>query len=82
MSDRCSGRPTHDPATSRRAFLKTSAALAAGMAVAPVLPERAVGQANADPELARLQGQRRILSSRRRGAEPHRQVGDSRGPMC
>jgi len=76
MSDRCSGRPTHDPATSRRAFLKTSAALAAGTAVAPVLPERAVGQATADPELARLQGQRRILIKGGVVLSLDRQVGD------
>ena len=54
MSEPCNGGP------SRRGFLKTSAGLMAGATVAPLLPERAQAQ-GADAELARVQGQRRVL---------------------
>src|SRR5438128_11193137 len=51
--------------TSRRAFLKSSAGLLAGGAAGEMLPAPAlaqgVGAATSDPELARVQGQRRIL---------------------
>jgi 5-methylthioadenosine/S-adenosylhomocysteine deaminase len=50
--------------TSRRGFLKSSAGLAAGGAAAQVLSERALAQpaaTDADPELARVQGRRRVL---------------------
>jgi 5-methylthioadenosine/S-adenosylhomocysteine deaminase len=52
-----------DSAKSRRAFLKSSASLAAGGAVAQALTERAFAQpaGDADAGLARVQGQRRIL---------------------
>ncbi len=52
-----------DSATSRRAFLRSSAGLAAGGAVAQALTERAFAQpaGNADAGLARVQEQRRIL---------------------
>src|SRR3954466_12902070 len=46
------------PATSRRRLLKAGAALAAGTAM---LPAAASAQGASDPELARLQGARRIL---------------------
>jgi 5-methylthioadenosine/S-adenosylhomocysteine deaminase len=46
------------PATSRRRLLQAGAALAAGTAM---LPASASAQGAADPELARLQGARRIL---------------------
>jgi len=49
--------------TSRRSFLKSSAALATGSAAAQVLSRDAFAQGAdaADAELARVQGERRIL---------------------
>ena len=76
MSDQRSKNPTApDQATSRRTFLKSSAALAAG---APVLPKGAIAQdaGAADAELARLQGQRRILIKGGVVLSLDRQVGD------
>src|SRR5437660_1290719 len=48
-------------ATSRRSFLKTSAGLITGGAAAPLVSSAALAQGGADAELARVQGQRRIL---------------------
>ncbi|MEA2960113.1 MAG: 5-methylthioadenosine/S-adenosylhomocysteine deaminase, partial [Alphaproteobacteria bacterium] len=58
MSRKHSDRRT----TSRRAFLKTSAGLAAGVSLpAPASAQDATGARPADPELADLQSQKRIL---------------------
>jgi 5-methylthioadenosine/S-adenosylhomocysteine deaminase len=67
MREACgrTGEPPRDAQSSRRAFLKAGAALAAGGAVGQVPPGSAraqgVGAADGDPELRRLQTQRRIL---------------------
>jgi 5-methylthioadenosine/S-adenosylhomocysteine deaminase len=70
MSDHSNGHPpcSHEPAAtaddlaSRRDFLKSSAGLAAGVAAAPLLPGNALAQGGAaDAELARVQGQRRVV---------------------
>jgi 5-methylthioadenosine/S-adenosylhomocysteine deaminase len=50
-----------DARSSRRAFLKAGAGLAAGGAVAPMPPALAQGVGATDTELRRLQAQRRIL---------------------
>jgi len=59
------GDPSRDAQSSRRAFLKAGAALAAGGAAGQVSPGSAraqgVGAADGDSELRRLQAQRRIL---------------------
>src|SRR5438270_7859006 len=70
--------PSPREAASRRAFLKASAALAAAGAATPVLPKDAMGQGAgaADAELARLQGQRRILIKGGVVLSLDRQVGD------
>jgi 5-methylthioadenosine/S-adenosylhomocysteine deaminase len=60
--------------TSRRKFLRTSAGLAAGVAAAEALPERAIAQG--DAELSRLQRQRRILLKAGVVLTLDRQVGD------
>jgi 5-methylthioadenosine/S-adenosylhomocysteine deaminase len=60
--------------TSRRAFLGAGAALAAVGAAAPSLPARAQG--TVDPELARLQGARRILLKGGTVLTLDRQLGD------
>ena len=49
------------PMSSRRRFLKASAALAAGVTAARALPEAAMAQGASDVELNRLLQQRRIL---------------------
>src|SRR5260370_8028165 len=49
------------PMSSRRRFLKTSAALAAGVTAAQALPEAAMAQGASDVELSRVLQQRRIL---------------------
>ena len=61
-------------ATSRRKFLRASAGLAAGVAAAEALPERAIAQG--DAELSRLQRQRRILLKGGVVLTLDRQVGD------
>ncbi len=64
-------------ATSRRRFLAAGTALLAGGAVAPILPTASLAQgAAADPELSRLQGQRRILLKGGVVLTLDRQVGD------
>jgi 5-methylthioadenosine/S-adenosylhomocysteine deaminase len=61
---------------SRRTFLKSGAALAAGGVAVQVLPERATAQGVGDPDLARLQGQRRILLKGGVVLTLDRQIGD------
>ena len=63
---------------SRRSFLKSSAALATGAAAAPVLSRDAFAQAAGavDAELARVQGERRILLRGGVVLTLDRQVGD------
>ncbi len=74
--------PGKSPAdrASRRAFLKSSAGLLAGGVAAEVLPIRAMAQnaggADADAELARVLGQRRILLKGGVVLTLDRQVGD------
>jgi 5-methylthioadenosine/S-adenosylhomocysteine deaminase len=64
-------------AASRRRFLKAGAALMAAGAAAPMLAAPGVAQnAAADPELARVQGQRRILLKGGVVLTLDRQVGD------
>src|SRR5438132_9615928 len=78
--DACGDEAAIAPAAapSRRAFLKSGAGLVAGGAAAQMLPERALAQATgtADAELARLQGQRRILLKGGVVLTLDRQVGD------
>ena len=64
--------------TSRRSFLKSSAALATGSAAAQVLSRDAFAQGAgaADAELARVQGERRILLKGGVVLTLDRQVGD------
>lgn len=61
----CAGDASADAQSSRRAFLKAGAALAAGGAVAQIPPGSALAQSlggpDAETELRRLQMQRRIL---------------------
>jgi len=69
--------PSSGEGTSRRGFLRSSAALAAGGAAAQLVPETAMSQgAGADAELARLQGQRRILLKGGVVLTLDRQIGD------
>ncbi|MEA2937415.1 MAG: 5-methylthioadenosine/S-adenosylhomocysteine deaminase, partial [Alphaproteobacteria bacterium] len=63
-----------DYTTSRRAFLTAGAALAAGATASPMLPQPASAQG--DPDLAQLQGQRRILLKGGVVLTLDRQVGD------
>ncbi|MEA2905458.1 MAG: 5-methylthioadenosine/S-adenosylhomocysteine deaminase [Alphaproteobacteria bacterium] len=63
-----------DYPTSRRAFLTAGAALAAGATASPMLPQPAAAQG--DPDLAQLQGQRRILLKGGVVLTLDRQVGD------
>src|SRR5882672_7238911 len=65
-------------ASSRRAFLTSSTGLLAGAAAVPMLPGSAPAQAPgaADAELARVQGQRRILLKGGVVMTLDRQVGD------
>src|SRR5437660_2638603 len=63
-------------ATSRRSFLKTSAGLITGGAAAPLVSSAALAQGGADAELARVQGQRRILIKGGVVLTLDRQVGD------
>jgi cytosine/adenosine deaminase-related metal-dependent hydrolase len=65
-------------ATSRRRFLTAGAVLVAGGAAAPMLPTTTLAQnaGAADPELTRLQGQRRILLKGGVVLTLDRQVGD------
>ena len=66
--------------TSRRAFLKSGAGVAAGGAAAHVLPERALAQpagtAERNPDVRRLQRQRRILLKGGIVLTLDRQIGD------
>jgi 5-methylthioadenosine/S-adenosylhomocysteine deaminase len=64
------------PETSRRRFLETSAALAAGGAAAQALPAPAAAQGAADAELSRVQQQRRILLKGGVVLTLDRQLGD------
>src|SRR5262245_52995133 len=77
MSDQHSGKaqPCAPARTSRRTFLKSSTGLVAGAAAAEVMPRPAAAQ-NADAELARLQGARRILIKGGIVLSVDRQVGD------
>jgi 5-methylthioadenosine/S-adenosylhomocysteine deaminase len=63
-------------APSRRALLASGAALAAGATAAQILPRRALAQSAGDPELARVQGERRILLKGGVVLTLDRQVGD------
>src|SRR6266540_73382 len=78
--DACGDKPAILPGggTSRRAFLKSGAGLVAGGAAAQVMPQAATAQGTgtADAELARLQGQRRILLKGGVVLTLDRQVGD------
>ena len=78
--DVCSDEAAIVPAAapSRRAFLKSGAGLVAGGAAAQMLPERALAQGSGpvDAELARLQGQRRILLKGGVVLTLDRQLGD------
>jgi 5-methylthioadenosine/S-adenosylhomocysteine deaminase len=72
----CDHRPLRK---TRRTFLKAGAGLAAAGAIAPMMPGAAFGQAAsapADPELARVQGARRILLKGGVALSLDRQVGD------
>jgi cytosine/adenosine deaminase-related metal-dependent hydrolase len=72
----CDHRPLRK---TRRTFLKAGAGLAAAGAIAPMMPGAALGQAAsapADPELARVQGARRILLKGGVVLSLDRQVGD------
>ena len=71
MRNRGKGKPT-----SRRSFLKTSAGLITGGAAAPLVSSAALAQGAADAELARVQGQRRILLKGGIVLTLDRQVGD------
>ena len=71
MRNRGKGKPT-----SRRSFLKTSAGLITGGAAAPLASSAALAQGAADAELARVQGQRRILLKGGIVLTLDRQVGD------
>src|SRR5262245_7740461 len=64
------------PALSRRALLTSGAAAVAGAAAAPALPRQAAAQGAADPDLARVQGARRILLKGGVVLSLDRQVGD------
>ncbi|MEA2905457.1 MAG: 5-methylthioadenosine/S-adenosylhomocysteine deaminase [Alphaproteobacteria bacterium] len=66
--------PLAATATSRRRFLKAGAAIVAGGAALPMLPASAPAQG--DPDLARLQGERRILIKGGVVLTLDRQVGD------
>lgn len=68
--------PAPAPARSRRAFLKSSAGLAAIGATAPAVTGAAHAQGAANAELARLQAQRRILLKGGVVLSLDRQVGD------
>jgi 5-methylthioadenosine/S-adenosylhomocysteine deaminase len=61
---------------SRRALLKTGAAAIAGAATAQMLPAVSLAQSAGDAELARVQGQRRILLKGGVVLTLDRQVGD------
>jgi 5-methylthioadenosine/S-adenosylhomocysteine deaminase len=61
---------------SRRALLKSGAAVVAGATVAQVLPEASLAQSAGDPDLARVQGERRILLKGGVVLTLDRQVGD------
>jgi cytosine/adenosine deaminase-related metal-dependent hydrolase len=62
MSDETESHSDTNDDVSRRAFLTSGAALAAGGGLAQMLPSPALAQpAGTDPELARVQGQRRVL---------------------
>ncbi len=71
MRNRGKGKPT-----SRRSFLKTSAGLITGGAAAPLVSSAALAQGAADAELARVQGERRILLKGGIVLTLDRQVGD------
>src|SRR5215475_11525714 len=85
MSHQSDASPTAAPAPdrdlgaarslSRRCFLKSSVGLAAGEAAAEILPGSAVAT-QSDTELARLQGQHRILLKGGVVLTLDRQVGD------
>src|SRR5262249_26683282 len=57
----CDGSAASMPESSRRHFLKASAALAAGVTAAQALPEAALAQGASDVELSCVLQQRRIL---------------------
>src|SRR6266446_2598390 len=57
----CVDDPARDATTSRRAFLKTGAGLAAGAAALPLISSPALAQSANDPALRRLLASRRIL---------------------
>ena len=71
----CCDDGSHADGTSRRGFLATGAALAAAATAAPMLSTPARAQAS-DPELTRLQAQRRILIKGGVVLTLDRQVGD------
>src|SRR5436190_17777334 len=75
MRDQDNERQTTRPAGSRREFLTAGAGLAAMGAVAPSFVRKAQAQ-GADPDLARVQSQRRILLKGGVVLTLDRQVGD------
>jgi 5-methylthioadenosine/S-adenosylhomocysteine deaminase len=82
ISDLCCHDPDRSAAVSpsRRALLTSSAGFVAGAAAAQILPGQSLAQSagagNADPELARVQGQRRILLKGGIVLTLDRQIGD------
>src|SRR5262245_34411559 len=76
MSDPINGDALRPIASSRREVLKAGAGLATLGAMAPAFTSAAHAQGAADPELARLQGQRRILLKGGVVLTLDRQVGD------
>ena len=83
MCDQCKAmmratrpRPDDAHATSRRAFLASSAGIVAAGAAAQTLPASALAQGAADADLTRVQGQRRILLKGGVVLTMDRQIGD------
>jgi len=72
----CDGSASPMVESSRRHFLKASAALAAGVAAAQALPEAAMAQGASDIELSRLLQRPRILLKGGVVLTLDRQVGD------
>ena len=70
------GDDTAATSPSRRALLKSGAAVVAGAAVAQMLPAASLAQSAGDPELARVQGERRILLKGGVVLTLDRQLGD------
>src|SRR5262249_30013124 len=76
MSDPINGGALRPPASSRREVLKAGAGLAALGAAAPAFTSAVHAQGAANPDLARVQGERRILLKGGVVLTLDRQVGD------